>query len=44
MIKLNPEIAIVIAGEPEEIVVKDYEPDKMNVDMEQYTKEVMEDD
>jgi len=68
VIKLNPEIAIVIAGgnvvaiatagqgmtvrvidldlmkvgEPEEIVVKDYEPDVENVDIEQYTKEVME--
>ncbi len=29
-------------GEPD--VVKDYEPDVCNMDIEQYTKEVMEDD
>lgn len=37
------DLDLMKVGEPDVDVVKDYEPDIMNVDMEQYTKEIMED-
>lgn len=34
------DLDLMKVGEPDEVVVKDYEPDVMNTDLEQYTKEV----